>query len=95
MGFFEAIIGTTFNVVLSLIVRVASGERRRKRPKISPPIKTPQSRREHEAIVSVPPHREPQTRPPVIRDYTSLTSRRNVKTTQAPSTPRKGNRCDQ
>ncbi len=77
MVFFEAIIGTTFNVVLSLLVRVASGERRPKRSKVSSPVTTHQSRREHEAIVSVPPHREPQTRPAVIRDYTSLTPRRS------------------
>ena len=72
MGFFEAIIGTVLNVVFSLIVRVASGERR---PKVSPRVTTSQSSREHEAIVSTPPYREPQTRPPVIRDYNSLTPR--------------------
>jgi hypothetical protein len=72
MGFFEAIIGTVLNVVFSLIVRIASGERR---PKVSPRVTTPQSSREHEAIVSTPPHREPQTHPPVVRDYNSLTPR--------------------
>jgi hypothetical protein len=76
MGFFEAIIGTVLNVAFSLIVRVSSGERR---PKTSPRVTTPQSTREHEAIVSTPPHREPQTRSPVVRDYNSLTPRRSGK----------------